>query len=449
MNKLIKLFCLVCCIDLFSCSELDNAYELPNSTGYSQKQTDASQYQRSVSEVLQIARSVIPNSTTRMSEGELSLTTILSSDILGDSLLDSYKQMEVPDTLLYAVNISDADGFCLISGDTRMPEILCFNDSGHLDLDPEAIEGSNASLFFSAIPSYYMSLLTENHPPLDTVWTNPDKPINPFGPENPADPSVRFITRTTTTKVDSVPIMVQVAWDQYYPFNKNLPVIDGKNVPTGCVPIAVAQLMSYFKQPVWLTPTYDLDWDILINNSLPQFNWIAPRLLEDICEGLSCEYGAVSTRAYIEDVPSYLSSKGYAHPSEVTEYNTFQVVQSLKNGSPVLIRGSDNMTVIKYGWWIFSHTVKKVSVGHVWVIDGYVKTRQTVTYIDTYLNKVLSQVSTDSEYLRCNWGDTEKKYNGYYEAGVFDKYHKSYQTSGNTDEYYQYGLKCINNIKWE
>lgn len=44
--------------------------------------------------------------------------------------------------------------------------------------------------------------------------------------------------------------LIQTQWHQHYPFNKALPMINGRRVVVGCVNIALAQIMYYYKHPL-------------------------------------------------------------------------------------------------------------------------------------------------------------------------------------------------------
>jgi len=46
------------------------------------------------------------------------------------------------------------------------------------------------------------------------------------------------------------PHLIQTKWHQHYPFNKALPMINGRRVVVGCVNIALAQLMYYYQHPL-------------------------------------------------------------------------------------------------------------------------------------------------------------------------------------------------------
>ena len=53
-----------------------------------------------------------------------------------------------------------------------------------------------------------------------------------------------------------------VEWGEGSPYNQFCPLTDGKLSSTGCVPTAVAQLLSVYKFPKRYNG-YDFDWEIM------------------------------------------------------------------------------------------------------------------------------------------------------------------------------------------
>jgi hypothetical protein len=55
--------------------------------------------------------------------------------------------------------------------------------------------------------------------------------------------------------------LLQTKWNQGYPYNKFLPAIGGNTVPVGCVNVAVAQVMRYYKYPASSKGVTSYTWD--------------------------------------------------------------------------------------------------------------------------------------------------------------------------------------------
>jgi hypothetical protein len=56
--------------------------------------------------------------------------------------------------------------------------------------------------------------------------------------------------RTGRSNLIDAPYLIQTQWHQHYPFNKALPMVNGRRVVVGCVNIALAQIMYYYQHPL-------------------------------------------------------------------------------------------------------------------------------------------------------------------------------------------------------
>ncbi|ETR73060.1 MAG: hypothetical protein OMM_01239 [Candidatus Magnetoglobus multicellularis str. Araruama] len=67
-------------------------------------------------------------------------------------------------------------------------------------------------------------------------------------------PDTQIVRAATTRKKQSTGIkgdyLLKTNWHQHYPFNKALPMINGRRVVAGCVNIALAQIMYYYHYPL-------------------------------------------------------------------------------------------------------------------------------------------------------------------------------------------------------
>ena len=383
--------------------------------------------QRSANDALRIAQSLRRQSSTRLNgpEDETTVAPILSTDLYPDSVL---LETQMVDTVLYVVNFNSNGGFYLVSGDLRMTEVLGFSDTGSLDLDEGTADASVPML--RAMLSDYCLSITEDHPiPEPVPWEPPVTPVFPATPDSVAIWRV-YISCSPWETVDSVPVLLPVEWNQGHPYNREL---GNGQYSTGCVPLAVAQLLTYFRLPSG-TPNFPFDWDLIVADSYTQSgNWVVYQaevgeLLRWVCEGLNAQFYAGSTIAYFADVPAFLSQQaGFSHPSSLKSYEWSKVLQSLEAGRPVLIRGNDGL----------------YESGHAWVIDGYKLQKCVKTTRDTYWMTTVEETLWQT-LVHCNWGGSN---NGYFIEGIFDRYHYR-DTVGDTDqeEYYRYGLTIIDNI---
>ena len=97
--------------------------------------------------------------------------------------------------------------------------------------------------------------------------------------------NTRSYTLTPKTPID--PIVV-AEWGQSYPFNWQTPIVEnGWNAPAGCGPVALGEIMYYYKNPgCEALPDYSV-WEGYVSiEALPAttFNWglILPRYYDDV-----------------------------------------------------------------------------------------------------------------------------------------------------------------------
>ena len=169
-----------------------------------------------------------------------------------DIVYNSSSRSQV-DTLMYAVNFADDKGFVLVSAARSGESILAYADEGCIDVN-SVDENSGFSLFMDAATTYVLDRI-----PIDSVVLNPNP--NPGGLiPDPSKP---------VTTYEKVAPRVTVKWGQFYP--EGLYCTNGIS---GCVQTAMAQMMSYFKQPTSINLGYvnrdkdvqDLDWLQLVKH---------------------------------------------------------------------------------------------------------------------------------------------------------------------------------------
>lgn len=154
----------------------------------------------------------------------------------------------------YIFNAENNNGFVIISGDDRLPEILAYSHTGHFDYsaNPEELNA-----FFSDIEK---SIANLNQKP----YTRP---------------------RTVNKSVEP---LLKTTWGQDHPYNKLTPVSEGIQTPTGCTNTALAQIMKYWRYPErgngivsyeWMDQTLSADlskslyqWNMMLDNYDPSIN---------------------------------------------------------------------------------------------------------------------------------------------------------------------------------
>lgn len=403
--------------------------------------------QRSKSEVLELAtryfQMVEPEGAILRSARpeDFNMEYILSSDqkLRGSSRNSGNK---FADTLLYIVNRSNNNGFCVISGDKRLPDLLAVVENGHLDpqnVDPQ----SGVAVFLSRLPIF----LARCRDKLD--------PRFPGG----GDPDPRLQPVDTTVwdsgwhDCEQTPNYVPVKWGQRAPYNNDAPRINGVPALAGCVAVATAQLLAAHKYPTWYKGMR-LDWNLLTkkgnktDEEVEKFNRQVAHLLRGIGDDLGNKWGIGGTGASTQDVPNILRSLGYTNVPDCTPYGISDVIYSLSRKRPVILRGdSEKYTT---GWWLWEEI--HYSGGHAWICDGYIKqeriTEGYFSYGPPNDRRYKRWRRRESRFfLHCNWGWGGYD-NGYFLEGVFDTKRpiRREQNISSSQWYYQYNVSNITNI---
>ena len=230
--------------------------------------------------------------------------------------------------------------------------------------------------------------------------------------------------------------LTSTMWGQGSPWNANMPIIGNQHCITGCVAVAISQVLYYFHvkdgypNDLWhnisissFNPdnTVTLSKTNHVNNSARWINMpLGPYgsnssyvsdLMLDIGERVNMQYGlsASSVNPGVNwDIPN-ITSCGISN--SFATYSFTNVKNDLVNAKPVII-----------GAWLTQYH----QGGHVWVIDGcedYVlRTIETITYryvavgdILNYNNVVASYSNNDMLYMYPNAYDGMQEVNIYYD----------------------------------
>lgn len=121
----------------------------------------------------------------------------------------------------YVFNAEDGQGFAIISGEDRMPEVVGYSHTGHFDAEnmhPALVE----------MLDFYTELVNDVRSGLTTMEM----------------PDIRY--------GDATPIVEPLCksqWGQDEPYNSLCPMKNGVQCPVGCVATALAQIMYHFAWP--------------------------------------------------------------------------------------------------------------------------------------------------------------------------------------------------------
>ncbi len=179
------------------------------------------------------------------------------------------KGLDAPSSDYYVLNISNGEGYVIVSGDDRFRDVLGYSTTGSLSSEtvPDGLEYllSSLSAEMQAAKEYYdANGITE----------------------------VDVRQNLLTSGYNSIEPLIKTHWQQNYPFNAQLPVsysgtysiFHGKPA-IGCVALSMAQIMNYWKYPArgqggtYKNKNYD---NVSVNFSEQTYNW----------DNISSEYGA-------------------------------------------------------------------------------------------------------------------------------------------------------------
>ena len=149
--------------------------------------------------------------------------------------------------------------------------------------------------------------------------------------------------------IDKGPL-VQTRWHQDEPYNKFNPKrTDGKEgyQLLGCVTIAVAQILNYYKYPETLKRApgflYDVDWSKTTDLSLPfnSPNEDIPRLLRFVNQGVFTDNGNTQSGSNIDKAKDFFDLNGY-NTQKLDGLYLNRIEEEIKANRPVYVRGVDN-----------------------------------------------------------------------------------------------------------
>lgn len=197
--------------------------------------------------------------------------------------------------------------------------------------------------------------------------------------------------------------LLTTEWHQYYPFNA---LSKAYNYPTGCVTIAMAQIMKFHRHP----STYN--WSDMPNTTATQSTQI---LIRDITNALGIEHDSNDSGSDIYKAEDVFTSSQFQYNATLKENNITDVQNAISKNEPVYMRGESS------------------TEGHAWVCDGSNRITSGISYFVEYRSGSSGSyryssdgtpnidspttITRPSSYLHMNWGWAEGKDNGWYISG--------------------------------
>ena len=280
----------------------------------------------------------------------------------------------------YVFNVDSSNGYIIVSGDDRMPDVLGYSYSGSYN------RGSipdNMKAWLQGYADEYQYL--QSH----------------------SDAKAASLTSVTG---DAILPMIPTHWGQSYPYNIYCPLIGSSSTLTGCVATVMSQVMYYHQWPKQTTkkiPAYTtktasismpniavttIDWD----NMSPAYGGVTETMNKAVANimllagcSVKMDYGIKGSGApvaYIKDaLQDYFDYKNTITYIQRDNYGGSQdawnqmVYDELKNNRPVIYGGVSSQG------------------GHAFVIDGY----------------------DENDLFHVNWGWGHS--DGYFLLNVFDE----------------------------
>ena len=204
------------------------------------------------------------------------------------------------------------------------------------------------------------------------------------------------------------PLLVNIKWDQGFPWNSLTPTINGKHTLVGCVATAWAQIFDYYNWPTRGVGSHSYRWNgrTLSANFNTTYNWVnmsnydKAKISRDIGIAVDMNYGldssgasTMGTYSNIKRFFKYSMDNHRTRSKYTTNVWSYLYKNSIDRNHPVLMRGSgyyhDRNNILKRG-------------GHAWVCDGYDFTQNT-------------------KYFHFNWGWSGRN-NGWFTLNMIGKY---------------------------
>ncbi len=303
--------------------------------------------------------------------------------------------------VFYGVNMVN-NSFVLISADDRALPVLGYSDEGNFEMD--TAENAGLKMWVDGTKEYIKRVREGSVVESDTAafrrWMADLDPSEPFEPTyyqtgygnnnylDTGDTCTIYYTRR-------IGPLLRTAWNQLCGYNSCCPPNTGgpcNFCVTGCCAVAMAQIMRYHQWPS------NYNWSNMPNT---QGNLDIAQLMRHIGDATNTTYGAqassTDTRQYARN--AFVNTFGYSSSATYIDYNTYAVINELRNARPVLMRGSVTNYVLG---------IPYCGNGHVWVCDGFEEwfagcTRTTYAHL----------------HMNWGWGGID---NGYFLCGSFNGY---------------------------
>ena len=175
------------------------------------------------------------------------------------------------DTVCYTFK-GENGGYAIVSADTRVPALLAYSNDGEISSELQEM-----------LDIFVQNIDVNQHQNMELAATS----------------SELRATRITDGPIE--PLLKDIAWGQFAPFNLNAPTVGEKQAPVGCVATAVAQILYYYRYPAATLsdiPAYTtatekfevagvekgtkLDWNNILDNYINGYTDVNAKAVSDL-----------------------------------------------------------------------------------------------------------------------------------------------------------------------
>jgi len=336
------------------------------------------------------------------------------------------------DTMMYVLNYGNNEGYALICADIRVPDqVFAYSETGSMDTDTD---NPGVQLFMDMAVDYMDASIAEVESKRDSLRVSAFDKLGVSADENSdtkrlskySMEQIKCTTMGSSITVKNhgrVDALIKTEWGQGKPYNDKC-----GGSATGCVPIAVAQILAYWKYPD-IYNNIILDWNTILNGSKDDTDY--KEKVSTFVAMVRAGLGTKGTSTKKRKALKYFRTIFCSTQSQMYDYKYDKVTKALDDGMPVYIRGN------------------RGSSGHAWIADGYLKRDVTKSETIKYMiiehkddgktsyryEDITESWTTSYRLIHFNWGWGNG--NGYYNNNVFDTDKKMVEDN-NHDGYFHY-----------
>lgn len=357
-------------------------------------------------------------SATRSSNQQTRVLTKANVDVIPDSIAES-----LPDTIAYVL-YTDNEKCAVISADNRVssPLLGYVNVKDLYPYEYDNYDFSVRDIVLKGFVDYTYSEIVKYEQQKDSMEQVINEKLNvgvqTRSPNNYVD-VIRYVDETGWDTLQVGPLL-EVAWKQGSPYNLTAKEFgtceDGFYVTTGCGPIAIAMIMSYWKYPsryLGFGIYWDINWDAITANPTMQMGDAYLTNLTTLIAVIGRDSGTTyncESHGQAPDYYDWIINHGYTGDGSF-DYSFSRVKNSLDDGCPVYISG---------------HSTEN---GHGWVTDGYRILQRSRRKIIMRINTTDGSITNidggveyqTQKYLNHNWGRGNRE--SWLVDGCFDESH--------------------------